>query len=217
MHRLSMMSLVLLLCLCMPSWALAELYLGAFGGHTFPNDYSDQKTTLGGVTSYPADSPNGSSYVVGGKVGYFFERARWLGLETEAFYTKADIGKPGGPVAPGDVRVITVAENVMVRYPGNRIQPYVGVGLGVLFVDVRQDFPGHPASAGDASDVALGLNALGGLRVFLTDSIGLFAEYKYQYSPQNFEIKNFLGTGDTLENEGVYSTNMVVGGLAYHF
>ena len=90
---------------------------------------------------------------------------------------------------------MTVAAlNVILRWPGERFQPYIGAGPGVFFVDASN-------SLGSTSDTKLGFNGLAGLKVFLTRNVGLYGEYKYNNA-------KFAAT---------YEAHMLVGGLAFHF
>ena len=95
------------------------------------------------------------------------------------------------------------------------MQPYVGAGLGVLFVNVNYDqYPGGADVTG--SDTAVGFNALAGLRFLLTDHIALFGEYKYSRAHLDIGLDvNDIESGVTVE--GDYSINMLVGGISYHF
>jgi len=158
--------------------------------------------------------------VFGGKLGYFFEPRVLdgnVGLELETYYFKADVEQQaarfsgtvlGAPfngrlrVQNADIEVTTVALNALYRYPlgmsadfpRGRFQPYVGAGLGAFIaklsttttpLDVNKDI--HDTAA------RLGGQFLGGVRVFLTRNIGVFAEYKF-VKTQTFEF-NFKVPG----------------------
>jgi len=119
-----------------------------------------------------------------------------LGFETEGFFTE-----PEDEVG-GKLRVITWGLNTLLRYPGKRFQPYVGAGLGLFFAEVVDDIPGPSFS----DDWVPGLNLLGGIRGFVTDSIALFFDYKFTYAKFNLRTKIFtLPYGF----ERTYSTNMI--------
>jgi opacity protein-like surface antigen len=141
---------------------------------------------------------------------------RWLGTEIEAFNTTPHVKQQtltvsgmGQSSTDPDVsgrhfRVTTIALNVIARYPGTRVQPYVGVGFGGFFYQMQ----------GFTEGFAPGLNALAGARVFLAEHVALFAEYKYTHATLQF--KDLLGVGTGTVN-ATYSTNAVVGGLSLHF
>lgn len=135
----------------------------------------------------------------GGKVGYFFSRLNWLGVETEAFTTTPHVKQQfttisflGAPLVSGTgignhFRVTTWALNLIARYPGERFQPYAGAGLGVFFARMS-DLPGS------SSDTAPGLNALAGARFLIAKQVALFGEYKYNRA--TFEFDELLLKGD---------------------
>lgn len=205
----------------------AELYIGGQVGYSKPNNFSKVEFTgnASGMTSTNLDLQN--SVLYGAKVGYFFPApVSWLGLETEAFQTrpntrlqKASFTGRGctpalctGDLEGVDLRVITWAANLMLRYPGTTFQPYIGGGPAMFFAKATQ-------GGNTSQDTHVGLNALAGLRVFLTKNFALFAEYKY--TRVKFEFSNAvdlssLGLGTAGVN-GTYVSNAVVGGITFHF
>ena len=163
----------------------------------------------------------------------------WLGVEVEAYTSKPSIkrqtpnftqqitsikGTPGvapclpppaancsmqetltGQLSIGEspLRVVTVALNVVTRYPGKVFQPYIGVGVGAFY---------FTSSSGpiQGRQVVPGLNALAGMKVFLTDEMGLFLEGKYNYAT----LTNF---DPTFGLSGEFSAINFIVGAAYHF
>ncbi|HEX6726599.1 MAG TPA: hypothetical protein VF078_04550, partial [Nitrospira sp.] len=120
-----------------------------------------------------------TSLVYGGKVGHYFEFARWFGLEAEVFYTTPHIEQQvhtfSHPTVPcpscsatlqgAHFRVLTVAPfNLMFRYHKTRLQPYMGVGPGIFFARIHGE-GATPGSTETTSDNAqIGLNAKAGLQ-----------------------------------------------------
>ncbi len=139
----------------------------------------------------------------------------WLGIETELFYTNPHIkqqdvdvvtlGQSSGSenFAGAHVRIATWALNWIIRYPGERFQPYAGGGPGIFWGRLSG------INFGTGSDTSLGLNALAGTRVFLTKSVALFGEYKYNRVSFDF--------GGTAELHMLYQVHHFVGGLSLHF
>lgn len=101
------------------------------------------------------------------------------------------------------LRLITVAFNVVARYPGKVFQPYVGVGAGAFY------FKGSTGSI-QGRQVVPGLNAMAGLKVLVTEEFGLFLEGKYNRAT----LTNF---DPTFGFSGEYSAFNFVAGVAYHF
>jgi hypothetical protein len=106
-------------------------------------------------------------------------------------------------VTQSSLRLITVAFNVVARYPGTIFQPYVGVGVGAFYFNSSGQIDGR--------QVVPGLNTQAGLKVLATEEWGFFVEGKYNYAT----ITNLDPSGYGLS--GVYSAFNVLGGIAYHF
>lgn len=229
----------------------AESYVAGQFGATFPgNGLSD-----GDLTSTSATVPSGTytipsgatisdqslktSFMVGGKIGHYFSRARWFGLEAEIFYSTPHIKQqditirsdtpitftPSGggsstPVANeftavgvqgAHFSVLTIAPlNLMFRYPGNRLQPYIGIGPGIFIARIKD--PSITQGDDSQSSTKLGLNTLIGVRYFLTRHLSAFAEGKYNYVRFDFdENPNFFGF------EATYTPITAAFGVSYHF
>jgi opacity protein-like surface antigen len=216
--RLAGLVLFLILCgvLLLPAHSTAEMYVAGMVGYTAPNDLTNVEGN--GVNSgiSLSDLEMQSSVAYGGKIGYYFPQLNWLGIETELYNTTPHV-KQQSPTASGfgftvpvgtlpgfNVRVLTWGINAVVRYPGKTFQPYAGVGLGVFFAEAK--FQGQ-----SDSDTAPGLNALAGIRLFATDHLAVFAEYKYNRASFSFTNANVIGF------DADYSANIFMGGVSYHF
>jgi hypothetical protein len=106
-------------------------------------------------------------------------------------------------LSESSMRLITVAFNVVARYPGTIFQPYIGVGAGAFYFSSSGQIDGR--------QVVPGLNAQAGLKVLATEEWGLFVEGKYNYAT----ITNLDPAGFGLS--GVYNSLNVLAGIAYHF
>ncbi len=231
--------------------AYAETYVaGQFGG-TFPwNGLSKGELTNSsaaiqtGTVNFPSgttvsDQSLKNSFVYGGKIGHYFNRARWFGIEAEIFYSTPHIkqqditlrsGAPftftpsgGGPSSslgneltfvgvPGvNFHVLTIAPlNLMFRYPGTRLQPYFGIGPGIFIARLKD--PSVSQGENSQSSTKLGLNALVGARYYFTRHLSAFAEGKFNYVRFSFdENPNFFGFDAT------YTPIHGVFGLSFHF
>ncbi len=211
---------------CVIGWGLflatpaqAELYLAGQVGASWPNRASDVQGTgiASGLTA--SDLALKNSFLYGGKIGYFFRYGTSVGIEIEAFTTNPHLKEQattisfgGLPIAMGILRgihfrLITTAANVIVRFPGRQFGPYlephfyIGAGPGIFFARLS-DLPGT------SSDTSLGLNALGGVRVFVHKNVAWFVEYKYNRA--TFEFDELLLKAD-------YSAHNVAFGVGLHF
>lgn len=105
-------------------------------------------------------------------------------------------------VSESSMRLITVALNVVARYPGTVFQPYVGVGVGAFYFTSSGEISGR--------QMVPGLNAMLGMKVLATEEWGVFIEGKYNRATiTNFD-PNFGLSGE-------YSAWNILAGLAYHF
>jgi opacity protein-like surface antigen len=199
--------------------AFAELYLSGQIGQSFPNSVSDlhgvASNTGSNVGSILSDVGLRSGSVYGGKIGYYLPDLPWLGFEAEGYQSSLRVKQQGfttrrpgststGTLAETSFRMTTLALNLLVRYPGESLQPYAGVGVG-LFTPSSNNITSNTTNPG--------LNALAGLRYKLQPYLALFAEWKYNRAP--IDLKD--PTNTTLQFNGTYSANMLVGGLSIHF
>ena len=220
--------------------AYSEAYIGGQIGTTLPgwslipgNRLTSVELTEFSPAGTMSDRDLSRSILGGIRLGYYFPRARWLGVETEAFYTTPHIKQQntrvtippgaifqGAPVVGGSaeniltgdhLRVITWAPvNVMLRYHKTRLQPYAGVGLGVFFARINTTVAGFE---GTQSSTSIGLNAKAGLEFYFTRNISVFAEWKYNKASFTFDPNNSGATG--LQTD--YQVHFAAGGLNYHF
>ena len=234
--------------------AYAESYVAGQFGLTMPSignglsngDLTSTSAPFNGPPSGTVNFPSGttvddqslkSSLLLGAKIGHYFSKAQWVGLEAEIFYTTPHIkqqdiklsGTPitftpsgGGPSTstneltasgvPGvNFHVLTIAPlNFVFRYPGNRLQPYIGVGPGIFIARLKD--PSVTQGDNSQSSTKLGLNSFVGARYYLTRHVSAFAEGKYNYVRFNFsENPNFFGFDAT------YAPISVAFGVSYHF
>lgn len=197
--------------------AHAETYFGGMLGGTFQNTFTDVQD---GQSDRYSDLKMKNSVVAGIKLGHYFSKAEWFGLETELFAIAPRLKSqtvPGtGPSCPCTLtttdpalRTLTWAFNAVVRYPGEKFQPYAGVGVGLFFADLR-------TPSAKADNAVPGLNALAGARYFLTKDLALFGEYKHIQASFNFDRAISTGAGSTAL-KGDFSSDMFVVGVSAHF
>jgi len=173
----------------------AEFYVGGFVGDGFPIDFRNIEGTGLAAGLRQTDSALHETLVVGGKAGYFLERARWAGIEAELHHSNPHLRQnphaPAGPLPlPTNgalVSMWTGTLNAVVRYPGTRAEPYAGLGLAVAHTHF------HNASV-DSSALTPGINAMAGVRVFVTPRVALFGEFKYVAIP-NMHFSDIGGPG----------------------
>lgn len=182
--------------------ATAESYAAGQFGVSVDGTYNDSDNVV-------SDLDLKSSWVYGTKLGHYFDKLKYFGVETEAYSLTPQIkqqaiainGVPAGIISGSQLRVTTWAANVVYRYPGEIVQPYAGDGIGV--------FVAH-ASNTTGSDTSLspGLNLQAGLRVMVTKQVALFGEYKFNWTRLNFKDS---------DERAQYTASLFVFGAGYHF
>jgi opacity protein-like surface antigen len=177
------------------------------------------------------DDPFTNTDVQGGlggglKVGIFPAFAgRVLGLEAELSGLNGKVDAPtgttGGVTKSANFRLnsFNAMANLLLRYPGEVIQPYIGAGAGVSGgfarnLNIRQSTIGVIHE--NAADGAFAYQLLGGVRANVSDHLFLFTEYRYFVT--NYQWESELADGShgpsfTLN----YRTHIISGGLGFRF
>lgn len=223
--RVGLVVWAIVLLLWWPGRSFGESYVAGQIGGVFPQDLGTPDVSGAGVprgTTLSSLSLN-NSFLYGAKAGYYFDAQGlpWLGVETEVYNANPNIPQqtttinfPGVGSVTGSFtgltqRVLTWAPIIVqARYPGERLQPYAGVGLGVFFA--------HACRADCSSDTAPGFIAKAGLRYFVTTHIAVFGEWKYNHA--SFSYGNgSSGPFGPLTVSSDYNANVLAFGVGYHF
>ena len=205
--------------------AYAETYVAGQLGMTFPQSLSDGKVTqepLGGLDL--SEQPLKNSFMLGGKLGHYFTKARWIGIETGLSFANPHVKEgaltfsgPGGTLSSNFTGVhhrmiIWDMATLMLRYPGNRFQPYVGIGPALFFANLSSSdtAPGQSATM-------IGLNAELGARYFVTRSWALFGEGQYHRARLGYTSNDDNAAADPFGFRATYSALTLSLGVSYHF
>lgn len=214
--------------------ASAEWYVSGYAGLAIPNNQDIDFTAsgLGSATLNDVDLDN--SVVFGGKVGYFFEDWPYFGLELEGYHFSPDAGPQtvqatgaiaGLPVVGASILqefgigVTGIAVNAILRgmtaksdaFPEGRFHGYIGLGPGIYIANL--EVPVIPSI--DDTSTAVGGQVLAGVKFFVIEHLSLFAEYKFIFMDE-FEFE-FSQPGVNFTVNTNMATNLVYGGIAYHF
>jgi len=216
----------LLSTLSLPTDASAESYVAGQIGLVVPSSLSNGKVTQDGIGGLElSDQPLKNSLGLGVKLGHYFTRARWLGIETGLSYSTPHIKEgalrftgPGGsqtvPNLPGvHQRMIVWDVDMIFRLPGYRFQPYLGIGPSVYFASLK----GSPDSPGQSGTSFLGFNLGGGLRYFITRHWAVYGEGKYNWARINYSSNHSDPTADPFGFRATYSAVTLGLGVSYHF
>jgi opacity protein-like surface antigen len=206
--------------------AYAETYVAGQFGVTLPQSLSHDKVTQDGFGGLDfSDQPLKSSAMVGAKVGHYFTRASWLGIETGLSYTTPHVKAgtltftgPGGPPQTSGMlsglsqRVITWDIDVIFRYPGYRLQPYIGIGPSLFFTSLK----GPDAPPGQSA-TTIGMNAELGARYYITRSWALFGEGQFHRARLGYISNDDNAAADPFGFRATYSAFTLSLGVSYHF
>ena len=222
---MSLLALLIPIVLFAPQ-TYAETYVAGQFGITLPQSLSNGTVTQDGIGGLDlSDQSLKSSTMVGAKLGHYFTRARWIGIETGLSYTTPHVKEgsitfsgPGGslssPVLPGlSHRVITWdIATIMFRYPGYRLQPYIGIGPSLFFATLK----GPDAPPGQSA-TSIGFNVEGGLRYYITRNWALFGEGKYNWARMDYSSNHSDPNADPFGFRANYSALGLSLGVSYHF
>lgn len=153
-----------------------EAYIAPYLLGTFPVDKS---LSLGGngVGNTPFLGTNIQGSAGGGLKAGVYPGAMGgvIGLEGEVFGHGGKLKTPGGafPSADANLLVINSMVNLLLRYPGDTIQPYVGAGAGVSYAQLRDlNLQTNFASlSGKGSDAAFAYQFLAGARAYMNKQL----------------------------------------------
>lgn len=221
----SLLMVLLLFCFVTPQLH-AESYVAGQLGMTFPQSLSSGEVTQDGFGGLSiSDQPLKSSLFLGAKLGHFFSRARWMGIETGLSYSNPHIKEgsltfsgPGGSATSGTLAgvsqrvIIWDVATLIFRYPRYRLQPYVGIGPALFFATLK-----GPAAPPGQSATAIGLNAEAGLRYYLTRHWTIFGEGKYNCARMDYSSNHSDPAADPFAFRATYSALTLSIGFSYNF
>lgn len=193
-------------CLCAGDRAGAEYYVAGQVGVNFADRLTNIEGTGSFVTGRIPDLDLKNAVAYGGKLGYFPGNGA-MGVELDVFNSQPNIKNLDN--VPGiHLGVTNVGINLLLRYPGQTFQPYVGFGGAALIARISQT-----VDVQSDTDVGFGINLLGGMRAFITPYVAIFTEYKYTRGTLTFDEAFGPAGGFT----GDYQAQHVVFGVSYHF
>ncbi len=143
------------------------------------------------------------------------EQAAWGGLagQTGGFLVGVDWGKHLGAEIAGDSvnHIIAVngfgevseygqgwvMANLRIRFPHGRLSPYVYIGPGICYAEIKEDKPPANGFSLSGSQWHPALNVGGGLEYFITRRFSLDAGARWAYSwGHSFNMGSLSTKGD---------------------
>jgi outer membrane protein OmpA-like peptidoglycan-associated protein len=117
-----------------------------------------------------------------------------------------------GANASGTMRATSVMANVLYDFDINSpVTPYLGAGLGLTQVKLRNASPFGASSIND-SDRALAMQGIAGLSYALSDSTDLFTDYRY-FKTRDLDMRTAAGTAASFDED----THSIMVGVRFNF
>ncbi|WP_447985745.1 outer membrane beta-barrel protein [Nitrospira sp. Nam74] len=198
----------------------AEWYLGAYGGVTMPQDTGFRQLSGTVHTQFFSDFTFSNGAIGGLKFGNYFLAGglfddKWVGLEADVFYAHPSFQPQtmtGMNTVTGASVVATVPHtglgmlggtlNLVMRYPGTYLKPYIGGGVGGVH------FSASETGFGPVNSTNILGSLMVGIQVTFTDHIGVLAEFKHLMSDFQF------ASG---QHTSAFQAENIIGGLVWHF
>ena len=108
--------------------------------------------------------------------------------------------------------IIWDVATLMFRYPGHRLQPYVGVGPALYFARLK-----GPEAPPGQSATAIGLNAEVGARYYITRNWALVGEMQYHRARLGYTSNDDNDAADPFGFRATYSALTFSLGVSYSF
>ncbi len=153
-----------------------------------------------------------NTYTFGGRVGYWSPGIRWAGFALDVSYFELN----GDGI---ETNVFPVSGLAMLRYPGTKLQPYIGIGPGVFITDIEVDIElSGQAKTFSESRVDIGLDTRAGLAWKLFKHFAVFGEYRFTYYQATYEEKvSSAGEKTEVEIETENKVHHFLLGVSYRF
>ncbi len=103
-----------------------------------------------------------------------------------------------------------MGHGLIFRYPGYRLQPYIGIGPSLYFAKLN----GPDAPPGQSA-TSIGFNAEGGVRYYLTRKWTMFGEGKYNSALMNYSSNHSDPNADPFGFRATYSAFTLSLGVSY--
>lgn len=213
--------------LLVPRPGFAEMFIAVYGGIAYTGDdtvtVQEHEPFFVPPNTFRLDADFDQSSVFGGRIGYWFRGAPWLGVALDVSHHEAEADNL-------DVDAVPVSGLIMLRaplhasdaYPRGRLQPYLGMGPSVFTADIDIDSGAGEEFSEFGDDIGVDLRA--GAAWYLNPHLALLAEYRFTSVSIEFEEERcaaflcFLGGHATSRTaEVTLETHHFLLGLSYHF
>ena len=179
-------------------------YVGIFGGYTMPDDLE-----VSGGSAGSGDLGLDSGYVAGLKGGYIPPQMQYIAVEMEYFYTSNDFENQAvgaSRINSGDITTNNLFLNVLLRYPVNWFQPYVGLGIGWSWGETSGSGTGSLSRILNQSSNDFAWQFLLGADFMINPQWAIDVGYRYVQCSYGFD-----------NGDGDLTNHMITVGLKYRF
>ncbi|MFH0729075.1 MAG: acyloxyacyl hydrolase [Pseudomonadota bacterium] len=197
-------------------------YMGVFGGYTLSQDasmsYYDYDYRYGDVYDFDAEE----TWVLGFKLGYTLPRFNIFSFEFEYSYLNPDVDRTiwtyadaGYAKIEGDTSIHNFMFNAIAKFPGGKIHPYIGTGLGFSYMDASVSTTSTAHSASN-DDTVFAWQILVGIDLELTNNLSMDIGYRYFATESESESDydyDYYHEDYSLD----YEASMVTVGLTFRF
>jgi opacity protein-like surface antigen len=191
---------------------MADIYLG--GAWTQRHD-----VTLSDGSGDVNNVEFNKSSVFGGRIGYYFDSLKILGVAFDVSHFRPDT-VPGG-LHRLDLYMSPMSIDLMLRWPllvtdeipHGRLQPYLAVGPAVALAEAKDTTNFSPPNQYE-SNFPIGVQAGAGLAWQIQTHVALFTEFRYTHFTPEFTFKN---VPETTKLKTDLNTGYVIGGFSLRF
>lgn len=241
-----LINVISLLMLLITTDVRAEFMAEFYGGEGFTGTHNAQVNLPNAeITGTHYALKFDSADTFGGRASYWFNDFQYLGLGVDISHvfgpdqkeqvslTKLCVAGFGCSVSPETIKklsntVTAIGFDAMLRYPlfasetfhKGRLQPYVDIGP-TIFITTIKDTGNFTPKDQSCKFKSTGLTTGAGVRLFLTQSIGVFIEYRHMnFSVDdtfyNGAVVHGITLGETL-GSAKYTIQTIVAGGSWRF
>ena len=184
MTRVFVTAFILVLSLgVLPPVAGAEWFADLYFGASFTQKEDIELSTPGFSASAPSN-PHGAAFLIGARIGHWFDGLKWLGVALDISHFEAGGGYDIVPLSA--LLMARLPLLVGTDFPNGRLQPYVGVGPGVFIGSLEAG-----GGLGEETSSDLGIDARAGATWLFTKTIGIFGEYRFTHFKGDYDFGAF--------------------------
>lgn len=207
-----------------------QFYAGITGGIVFPGNLNETWHNIDQTQSADLIHSLNDGFILGARFGYTPTALRKiLAIELEYSFQTATVDRITSNGFTADTAIIPAFSsnanhssasfnslflNIIARYPGGKVQPYLGFGPGITRSYISFDEPNLVGSYGlveSADDTGFSYQILFGADIDITSKISLGGSYKY------FAVKPTMTWQNGTHSHYEYSSHNIVADLKFHF